>query len=125
MQINIRSRSSNPAPTMTPIINPRLAWCGCSPGGDDVSESPLFRGGLIDRGGEGEPPSLDLLFPDGVEPSLLLLLILLRSSFSEVPDGGDGVEPSLLLLLILLRSSFATGEGGDGLCGGGDWLDGA
>ena len=101
MQINIRSRSSNPAPTMTPIISPRLAWCGCSPGGDDVSESPLFRGGLIDRGGEGEPPSLDLLFP----------------------DGGDGVEPSLLLLLILLRSSFATGEGGDDLCEGGDCLD--
>lgn len=68
-----------------------------------MSESPLFRGGLIDRGGEGEPPSLELLFL----------------------DGGDGVELSLLLLLILLRSSLATGEGGDGLCKGGDWLDGA
>ena len=106
MQINIRSISNNPAPTMTPIINPVLGWCRYSPGGDDVSESPLFRGGLIERGGEGEVPSLGLLFLDG-------------------GDGGEGVELSLLLLLILLRSSLATGEGGDGLSKGGDWLDGS
>lgn len=34
------------------------------------------------------------------------------------------MEPSLLLPLVLLRSSLAPEAGGDGLSKGGDWFDG-